>query len=89
MIRNIFILLALLAPVCAHAAVEDELRSLRETVAALVALLSPWISTSEMCARYDCDPRTLNRMERDGRIPFRKNGKWSRNEVRDFEANSP
>jgi len=30
MIRNIFILLALLAPVCAHAAVEDELRSLRE-----------------------------------------------------------
>ena len=34
--------------------------------------------TDEMCKRYHCTPRTLNTMERDGRIPFRKAGKWNR-----------
>jgi len=66
-----------------------EIRQLRQELAALVSCLSPWISTDEMCRRYDCTPRTLNNMERDGRIPFRKNGKWSRSEVMKREAELP
>lgn len=58
-----------------------ELRQLRAEFANLVANLSPWVSTDEMCVRYKCTPKTLNNMERDGRIPFRINGKWSRVEL--------
>jgi hypothetical protein len=63
-----------------------ELRSLREQVAMLVASMLPHMSTDEMCTRYDCTPRTLNNMERDGRIPFRKAGKWNRTEVMKWES---
>ena len=62
-----------------------ELRQLRDQVAALVAHVSPFINTDEMCIRYDCTPRTLNNMERTGRIPFRNGVRWNRNEVMDFE----
>lgn len=62
-----------------------ELRNLRQEFATLIANLSPWVTTSEMCARYDCTPKTLNNMERDGRIPFRKAGKWSRIELVKWE----
>ncbi len=62
-----------------------ELRQLRAQVAALVAHLSPFITTDEMCARYDCTPRTLNNMERAGKIPFRHGARWNRNEVMEFE----
>lgn len=64
-----------------------ELRQLRQEFATLIANLSPWVTTSEMCARYDCTPKTLNNMERDGRIPFRKSGKWSRVELLKWEQN--
>lgn len=62
-----------------------EIRYLREQVSALMACLSPYISTDEMCKRYDCTPKTLSNMERDGRIPFRKKGKWNRTELMVFE----
>ena len=62
-----------------------ELRQLRDQVAALVAHVSPFITTDEMCIRYNCTPRTLNNMERDGRIPFRHLTRWNRIEVMDFE----
>ena len=67
----------------------SELELLRREFANLVANLAPWVSTREMCARYDCTPKTLNNMERDGRIPFRKTGKWSRNELLKWESKSP
>lgn len=66
-----------------------EIKRLRSDFSTLVAMLSPWISTSEMCARYDCTPQTLKNMERSGRIPFRKRDKWSRVEVMDFERSLP
>ncbi len=62
-----------------------ELRSLRHEFAMLIANLSPWVTTSEMCARYACTPKTLNNMERDGRIPFRRSGKWNRIELVKWE----
>jgi hypothetical protein len=63
-----------------------ELQQLRREVAALVSCLSPWVGTDEMCRRYDCTPKTLNNMERDGRIPFRTNGKWSRSVLMNWES---
>lgn len=63
-----------------------ELQIMRREFAALLANLSPWVSTDEMCARYDCTPKTLNNMERDGRIPFRKRGKWDRVELVNWES---
>ena len=63
-----------------------ELQIMRREFAALLANLSPWISTDEMCARYDCTPKTLNNMERDGRIPFRKRGKWNRVDLVNWES---
>ena len=62
-----------------------ELRQLRDQVAALVAHVAPFITTDEMCSRYDCTPRTLNNMERAGKIPFRHGVRWARNEVMEFE----
>lgn len=63
-----------------------ELRKLRREVASLAAMLSPWITTPEMCARYDCTPQTLTVMERRGDIPFRTKGRWLRTGVMEFEA---
>lgn len=63
----------------------NELRQLRDQVAALVAHVAPFITTDEMCSRYDCTPRTLNNMERAGKIPFRRGVRWTRNEVMEFE----
>ena len=62
---------------------------LAREVGRLTAMLSPYVSTDEMCQRYDCTPKTLNNMERDGRIPFRKLGKWNRTELMRFEGNIP
>ena len=66
-----------------------ELRQLREQVSALLACMLPFVSTDEMCQRYGCTPRTLNTMERDGRIPWRKAGKWNRTELVKFESKLP
>lgn len=63
-----------------------ELRRLSDQVAALMACMLPHISMDEMCKRYNCTPRTINNMERDGRIPFRKAGKWNRAEVMKWES---
>lgn len=65
-----------------------ELRQLRAQMAALMAFVLPFVSTDEMCKRYNCTPKTLNNMERDGRLPFRKNGKWNRTELMDWESKS-
>ena len=62
-----------------------ELHQLRTAVTALIAHVSPFITTDEMCIRYDCTPRTLNNMERAGKIPFRQGVRWQRNEVMEFE----
>lgn len=64
-----------------------ELRKVQQEFATLIASLSPWVTTTEMCARYQCTPKTLNNMERDGRIPFRKSGKWNRIELVKWEQN--
>ena len=63
-----------------------DIERLRKEVAGLVAALSPWIMTPEMCSRYDCCPKTLNRMERSGDIPWRIKGRWKRADVMDWEA---
>lgn len=63
----------------------DRIDKLTDQVAALVAHVSPFITTDEMCIRYDCTPRTLNNMERAGKIPFRHGVRWTRNEVMEFE----
>ena len=62
-----------------------ELRQLRDMVAALLAHVSPFITTDEMCVRYHCTTRTLNNLERSGKIPFRRGVRWNRNEVMEFE----
>jgi len=66
-----------------------ELRQLRDQVAMLIACMLPHIGTDEMCMRYNCTPKTLNNMERDGRIPFRQKGKWNRNEIMKWESKLP
>ena len=66
-----------------------ELKMLRNEFVALIAHLAPWVTTDEMCARYQCTPKTLANMERDGRIPFRKAGKWNRIELIKWESNLP
>lgn len=66
-----------------------EMKRLRQEFANLAALFAPWVTTSEMCIRYTCTPKTLNNMERDGRIPFRKNGKWNRIELVNWESKLP
>ena len=64
----------------------DQIEQLRKEVAALVASMSPWIMTPEMCQRYGCSPKTLNRMERSGDIPWRVKGRWNRAEIMEWEA---
>lgn len=66
-----------------------EVQRLRDEVSRLFAHLSPFVTTDEMCSRYDCTPKTLSNMERDGRIPFRKQGKWSRVELLKWESKIP
>lgn len=63
-----------------------EVRRLSMEVERLIASLSPWLSTEEMCARYSCTPQTLRNMERRGDIPTRTNGRWNRSEVMQWEA---
>lgn len=52
----------------------------------LAANLSPWITTPEMMARYDCTAQTLGKMERRGEIPWRVAGRWNRAEVIEWES---
>lgn len=58
---------------------------LRE-IKALAANMSPWITTPEMMARYDCTAQTLGKMERRGEIPWRVSGRWNRAEVIEWES---
>lgn len=62
-----------------------ELRQLRETVATLVANLSPFIEQAEMQARYGVTGQTLLAMERRQEIPQRVRGRWLRREVLEWE----
>lgn len=66
--------------------IEHQIAQLTKAVQELASQLSPWISTGEMCKRYDCTPKTLNAMERRGQIPWRVNGRWNRAEVIEWEA---
>jgi hypothetical protein len=63
-----------------------EVKRLRQEVANLITHLAPWVATDEMCARYRCTPKTLANMERDGRLPFRTAGKWSRVKLMQWES---
>ena len=45
-----------------------ELQKMRLEFANLVAHLSPWVSTHEMCNRYNCTAQTLCNMERRGEM---------------------
>lgn len=67
----------------------SELHALRVEMSRLLDNLSPWVSIDEMCIRYDCTTKTLSNMERDGRLPFRKNGRWNRAELVKFESKLP
>jgi hypothetical protein len=72
---------------CKGHAMSDQLAALllRE-LQALVATMSPWISTPEMMARYDCTAQTLGKMERRCEIPWRVSGRWNRAEVIEWES---
>lgn len=63
-----------------------ELQKMRLEFANLVAHLSPWVSTHEMCNRYNCTAQTLYNMERRGEIPMRIKGKWLRTELVQWES---
>jgi hypothetical protein len=65
----------------------NELRQLRQQVAALLSNLSPFIGQDEMQVRYNCTGKTLLAMERRGDIPERVKGKWVRVEVVEWERN--
>jgi hypothetical protein len=69
--------------------IEHQIEQLRRAVTDLAAQLSPWITTPEMCKRYDCTPKTLAAMERRGDIPWRVKGRWNRAEVVEWEARQP
>lgn len=60
MIRNIFILLALLAPVCVHATVEDELRSLREQMQQLELRVQQATQDSDKTGRPAASDNSFN-----------------------------
>ena len=62
-----------------------ELRQLREQVAALMDCLTPFVSTDEMCKRYNCTAQTLAAMEKRGEIPFRVRGRWLRSELLEWQ----
>lgn len=62
-----------------------ELRQLREQVAALMDCLTPFVSTDEMCKRYNCTAQTLTAMEKRGEIPFRVRGRWLRSELLEWQ----
>lgn len=66
--------------------IEKRLAHLTTAVTQLAALMSPWITTPEMCTRYDCTPKTLAAMERRGEIPWRVAGRWNRAEVLEWES---
>lgn len=66
--------------------IELQIARLTQAVADLSKHLAPWITTAEMCARYDCTPKTLSAMERRGDIPWRVKGRWNRAEVIAWEA---
>ena len=59
---------------------------LTREVSKLALMLSPWVTTDEMCQRYGCTPQTLTNMERRGDIPTRANGRWNRIELMQWEA---
>ena len=64
-----------------------ELKSLRQTMEALVCQLSPYIGQDEMQARYmGVTGQTLLAMERRKEIPTRIRGRWSRAEVLEWEC---
>lgn len=64
----------------------NEIRSLRETVATLIACLSPYIEQHEMQSRYGVTGQTLLNMERRKEIPQRVRGRWLRSEVMEWES---
>jgi hypothetical protein len=66
--------------------IEQQIAQLTRAVQDLASQMSPWISTQEMCKRYDCTAKTLNAMERRGDIPWRVKGRWNRAEVIEWEA---
>lgn len=65
-----------------------EIRNMRNELAALIANLSPYIGTDEMCKRYGVTGQTLLAMERRNEIPTRVRGRWLRSEVVAWEAAS-
>ena len=64
----------------------SELSALRVEFAKLASLLSPWIGTDEMRARYGVTLKTLTEWERSGKIPCRVHGRWNRTQVLEWES---
>ena len=63
-----------------------ELKSLRESVSALIRQMSPFIGQDEMQARYGgVTGQTLLAMERRREIPTRVKGRWVREDVLKWE----
>lgn len=65
---------------------QSTIMKLAQEVARLTELLSPWVPPDEMCQRYGVTQQTLRAMERDGRIPARHAGRWSRSELLQWET---
>lgn len=65
---------------------QSTILKLVQEVGRLTDLLSPWVSPDEMCKRYDVTQQTLRAMERDGRLPTRHAGRWSRSELLQWET---
>jgi len=63
-----------------------ELRELRREVSTILQALSPWISMDEMLQRYGVCYRTMRNMEIRKDVPPRRNGRWSRAEVIEWEG---
>ena len=63
-----------------------EIQKMRREFENLIARLSPWVHTDEMCMRYSVAPVTLRRMELRGDIPTRVNGRWTRSELMQWES---
>lgn len=76
-------------PPSAETALHILVNKLIHEVAHLAAAQLPWVTTTEMCQRYNVTPKTLTAMELRGDIPARHKGRWNRAELLTWEARKP
>lgn len=70
-----------------EAAIAEELRSLRETVATLVRMFGPRLTREQVCLRLGVSRNTLTKRLELGQYPRPgKDGKWLLSEILEWEA---